>query len=114
MALRGDATGSDKVYADALAHDEELACFSKTVTVAGENSLTDLQAEGLVVLKDGRNILVSSDLAMPMKEDDLARKLKEKAIAMTGQDGENIWNLHPWLAGMSARDIGGVLSTRPS
>lgn len=110
MALRGDATGDDRVYTDALANDAELAAFASRVCVAADDRLSDLQAEAVLRLSDGREIAMSHDLAAPLAEDVLAAKLREKSIAMIDDYGHKLWDKLPQLdTDLDARQLGAWL-----
>jgi 2-methylcitrate dehydratase PrpD len=92
MALRGDGTGDDRAYLDALCEDAELAGFARAVTVTGDDELSDLEAAGHLTLRDGTRVEISHDLAAPLSEAELAEKLRDKARAMIGADrAEAIW-----------------------
>jgi 2-methylcitrate dehydratase PrpD len=106
MTLRGDATGDDRLYSDALAGDQELANFAEKIEVTGDDNLTDLQIDGVLSRKDGKQIPVSFDLAAPLPEVTLAKKLAGKATTIIGDRGAEIWNLRANLGQFGARDIG--------
>lgn len=110
MTLRGDATGSDRVYTDQLAADSELVAFAERITIEGDESCTDAQSEGLLVLTNGRERAVHHDLNATIPEDFLAGKLRAKADAMLGRTGAEIWDRLDGLAGMRARALGDVFS----
>ena len=92
MALRGDRTGDDRAYADALAADPALAAFARRVQVTGDAGLTDMQAEGKLTLRDGTRIDVAHDLAAPLPEAVLSAKLRAKAVALLGDRGAALWD----------------------
>ncbi len=106
MVLRGDATGDDRVFTDALASDPELAGFAQKVTVQADQGLTDMQAACLLRLSDGGTIEVTHDLAAPLPQDVLAGKLRAKSAAVLGASGKALWDLLPELEAMDARTIG--------
>ena len=110
MTLRGDGTGDDRTYSDALAADLGLAAFARRVEVIGDDAVTDLQAIGQVELKDGTVIAMSYDLADPVAEDVLGRRLREKAKAMIGAEGDALWGLADGLDHLPARAIGARLA----
>jgi 2-methylcitrate dehydratase PrpD len=87
MALRGDATGSNRTYRDALATDPRLANFARRITVTGDASLTDMQVTGEVTLRDGRAQPLAHDLAAPIAQDALGRSLRTKAHELLGAAG---------------------------
>jgi len=109
MIIRGDRTVDDRAYTDALANDAELAVFADRIKVIGDDAVGDLQAIGIVKLKDGTEIAVSHDLAEPMPVDLLAEKLREKSVGTIGETGQTIWNTLSRLSAMSARDLGEIL-----
>ncbi|QDG77785.1 MmgE/PrpD family protein [Labrenzia sp. PHM005] len=110
MTLRGDATGAPNLYTDDVAQDPELSALAEKVTVIGENSLTDLQAEGVLTLKSGETRPISFDLAAPLPLAILEKKLKTKAQDCLGSDGGRIWAMLDQLEHMSAREIGALVS----
>ncbi|MFX0542719.1 MmgE/PrpD family protein [Roseovarius sp. S4756] len=109
MALRGDATGSDRAYTDALAADPALAAFAKAVTVTGDSALTDMQAAGEVTLADGSTQSFAHDLAAHIPLDTLARSLREKATALLGAPGGALCDALTSLEGMDARALGDLM-----
>lgn len=110
MTLRGDVTGAPGTYTDALALDPALAAFAKKVTVIGDDTLTDLQAEGILTFKNGETRQVSFDLAAPLPMETLEGKLRSKAQACLGQEGADIWSILDQLDQMNAREIGRLVS----
>ncbi|MBO9419049.1 MmgE/PrpD family protein [Labrenzia sp. R4_2] len=110
MTLRGDVTGAPDTYTDALALDPALAAFAKKVTVIGDDTLTDLQAEGILTFKNGETRQVSFDLAAPLAIETLEGKLRSKAQACLGQEGADIWSILDQLDQMNAREIGRLVS----
>ena len=112
MVLRGDATGDDRVYTDALAADPALADFAARVTVAGDGAVNDLQAAGEVALRSGRILPFAFDLDAPISDAVLAEKLRAKARAAIGAEGEAVFGLLGALDGMQARRIGAMLAAK--
>ncbi|MBW3098959.1 MmgE/PrpD family protein [Pseudohoeflea coraliihabitans] len=112
MTVRGDKTGDDRAYTDALAADQELAALAECIEVIGDESLSDLQAEGVVTLSDGTTVPISHDLAAPLPEDVLAERLQAKAVAILGDRGNRIWNQLGGLDALAARDIGALMAPR--
>lgn len=106
MTLRGDATGDDRAYTDALAADPELAEFAHCVTVTGDAALTDLQARGKVELKDGRILEYTYDLAAPLELSVLREKLRRKAVELIGERGQILADCLDDLDRLTAHDIG--------
>jgi 2-methylcitrate dehydratase PrpD len=109
MTLRGDNTGDDRLFADSLAGDDALAGFAERISVTGDDNLTDLQARGEIRLTDGRGIPVWFDLADPFAPEVLAEKLQRKSSTMIGDTSSVIWDLHPRLGQLGARDVAGAL-----
>ncbi len=110
MALRGDNTGDDRLYQDALASDEELQAFANRITVIGNDALTDLQARGSLKMRDGSSLPIWFDLAEPLAEDVIIAKLRVKSETIIGEESAAIWDLFPRLQDVGARDIGHALS----
>jgi 2-methylcitrate dehydratase PrpD len=109
MTLRGDDTGDDRLFTDSIAGDSELRRFAERINVKGDDELTDLQARGEISLTDGRAIPVWFDLADPLAPEVIAEKLKRKSTTIIGDAGAAIWNLHPRLGQLGARDIAGAM-----
>ena len=109
MTLRGDDTGDDSLFTDNIAGDAELKRFAERISVVGDAGLTDLQISGTIVLTDGRTIPLWFDLAEPFTTEVLAGKLKHKSSTIIGEASASIWNLHPRLEQLGARDIAATL-----
>ena len=109
MTLRGDDTGDDRLFTDSIAGDAELGRFAERISVTGDDELTDLQARGEISLTDGRAIPVWFDLADPFAPEVLAEKLQRKSSTMIGEASAAIWDLHPRLGQLGARDIADAL-----
>ncbi len=109
MALRGDATGDERIYTDGLAADPELAQCAETVTVIGDASLNDLQAKGSVTLRDGREVAFAFDLDAPLSAELLKEKLTTKAQAAIGDQGLRIAEMIETIETAPASDFGAVL-----
>lgn len=109
MALRGDRTGNDRTYTDALSTDAELATFAGGVTVTGDDSLSDAQAELTVSLRNGRKVAVTHDLDTPLPLEVLTARLRSKAEDILGSHGAALWNSFSQTSGVSARDLGRVI-----
>lgn len=112
MILRGDQTGDDRTYANALAKDATLSKFARRVDVIGDESVADLETVGVLHLKNGSEIPLHCDLANPMPEDVLARRLRRKAEAMLGEEGIALWEMADEIKNLSARAIGERLGHR--
>jgi 2-methylcitrate dehydratase PrpD len=109
MTIRGDRTGDDRIYRDSLADDAALSAFANKVKVVGEDTLSDMQARGVLTLKDGTKVELYHDLDAALPEDLLAGKLREKAEALIGERGAGLWETFSDLKGKSARDVGRAL-----
>ncbi|WP_281968485.1 MmgE/PrpD family protein [Roseovarius nanhaiticus] len=109
MALRGDATGSDRTYTDALAADPELTAFAKAVTVTGDSALTDMQAAGEITLADGGTLGFEHDLAAPIPPNVLMQSLRDKAAALLGEEGTALCDALAPMDRMSARALGDLV-----
>ena len=109
MTLRGDNTGDDRLFTDTIAGEAELGRFAERISVTGDDQLTDLQARGEISLTDGRAIPVWFDLADPFAPEVLAEKLQRKSSTIIGDAGAAIWDLHPRLGQLGARDIASTM-----
>ena len=109
MTLRGDNTGDDRLFTDTIAGEAELGRFAERISVTGDDQLTDLQARGEISLTDGRAIPVWFDLADPFAPEVLAEKLQRKSSTIIGEAGTAIWDLHPRLGQLGARDIASAM-----
>jgi 2-methylcitrate dehydratase PrpD len=112
MALRGDATGSDKAYTDALARDPDLTTFAQCVEVTGDSTLTDMQAAGEIQMQDGSIQSFVHDLAAPIPVGDLTLSLRNKARAFLGPSGDTLCDALASLDGTTARDLGALVEQR--
>ncbi|QGX98352.1 MmgE/PrpD family protein [Roseovarius faecimaris] len=110
MALRGDGTGDDRAYTDALASDGALAAFARRVRVTGDETVSDLQAEGQLRFRDGTVVPLSHDLADEIPQEVLARRLRQKAEALLGARGGALWDMADRLDQCPARAIGAQLA----
>ncbi len=109
MALRGDATGNDRTFTDALAADPQLAEFAARVTVTGDAGLTDTQAAGDITTVDGGTLPFAHDLAAPIPLDALKRSLRSKAETLLGPKGSSLCDDLSSLGGMGANTLGALL-----
>ena len=109
MTLRGDNTADDRLFTDTIAGEAELGRFAERISVTGDDQLTDLQARGEISLTDGRAIPVWFDLADPFAPEVLAEKLQRKSSTIIGDAGAAIWDLHPRLGQLGARDIASAM-----
>jgi 2-methylcitrate dehydratase PrpD len=106
MVLSGKDTARDDTYSDALAADPELGAFAGRITVEGDASLTDMQAEGSLKLADGTQLAIDHDLGRQLPEAELAAGLRNKARALLGDRGEVLWQAMQGLSALSARELG--------
>jgi len=111
MALRGDQTGSDRAYTDEIAADPELASFADRVRVEGDAALTDAQVKVDLALADGQEVFLHHDLDAPLEAEVLAAKLRDKAEAVLGQRGRDVWGRLDDLDDMRAREFGRMIGT---
>ena len=109
MTLRGDETGNDRIYTDAVTQDPALVDFAQKVTVTGDERLSDTQVAGTLRRKDGSDVPVAFDLMDPLPPQVLESKLRAKAMAIMADDGVAIWDQCGSLSGMTARDVGKLL-----
>ena len=109
MAIRGDRTGDDRVYQDALTADAALSAFAGRVEVVGDEALTDMEARGSLTLKDGTTVPIYHDLAARLPHEVLAEKLRAKARAMIGERADFLWDGFRDLRARSAREVGEAL-----
>jgi len=109
MTLRGDDTGDDRLFTDSMAGDSDLGRFAERISVKGDDELTDLQARGEISFTDGRVIPVWFDLADRLAPELLAEKLQRKSSTIIGEASAAIWDLHPRLGQLGARDIASAM-----
>jgi 2-methylcitrate dehydratase PrpD len=109
MVFAGIPTAADTAYTDALAADPALADFAAGVEVLGDARLSDMQAEGDLVLRSGSMLPFAHDLAAAVPHDTLAASLQAKARALAGAKADVLWQAVAGLDGLSARDLGAML-----
>ena len=109
MVLDGRDTARDDTYTNALAADAELAVFADGITVEGDPALSDMQAEGLLQLTDGRSLTFSHDLARRLGEEELAAGLAAKAAALLGEEGDRLRQAVGKLDTLTAADLGALV-----
>lgn len=110
MVLAGRSTASDRAFDDACARDAGLAALAARVTVAGDATLSDMQAVGETVLADGRVLPFAHDLAASVASDVLQKALQAKAEALLGQAAtQQIWHAMAHLDTLCAADLGQIL-----
>lgn len=110
MTLRGDATGDDRAYTDAIASDPALSRFAKNVTVNGDDAMSDTQVDGWITLKDATTTPFKHDLFDPVPLDVLQGKLCAKARSIMGDEGARIWALHDGLDARMSDEIGALIT----
>lgn len=106
MVLAGIPTAADRTYNDALAADQTLAKFAEKITVSGSPSVSDLQAEGEILLTDGTTVPFRHDLAARIDIAVLEHSLRAKAVGLLGEDADRLWDMVAQLGMISANDLG--------
>lgn len=109
MVIEGRNTGAFETYSDDLSSDPALSAFAQNVEVIGDDTLTDMQAEGEVELADGRKVALSHDLARRPTPDALAMKLRAKAEAVLAGGAVRIAPILERLSGLRAVDLGDIV-----
>lgn len=91
MALSGKNTADIRAFTDATAKDAKLRKLRDTVTVVGDDTLSETQAR--VVLTGGSDPERYADLAQPMSLEDREDRLLDKARTVVGPDhAMSLWN----------------------
>lgn len=109
MVFADIATAADRAYTDALAADAALAAFARKVFVDGDDTVSDMQAEGEITLANGRSVSFTHDLAAPIPAPVLEASLRAKGRGLIGERAETLWAAVAALDGRSARDLGKLL-----
>ncbi len=109
MVLGGQDTGAFETYSDELAGNPHFTEFARRVDVTGDPGLSDMQAEGVIVLTDGRRLEFSHDLAQKVASASLETRLRAKAHAVLGLGAEMIGPVLNRLPQMSASDLGRIV-----
>lgn len=109
MVLAGIPTSADISYTDALAADPALAAFAGRITVAGDPSVSDMQAVGEIALTDGSLLPFAHDLNARLDPDLLARSLRAKADGLLGAAASPLWQAVEALDARTAADLGQIL-----
>lgn len=109
MVLHGIPTAADTAYTDALTRDAALAAFASKVDVQGDPRVGDMQAEGEIVLADGRVLPFAHDLAAPIPAAVLEASLRAKGRGLLGDRAETLWAAVAGLDRLSACDLGAWL-----
>ncbi len=109
MVIEGRNTGAFETYCDDLSRDPALSAFARKVDVIGDETLTDMQAEGEIEFADGRKVPFSHDLARRPAPDALAMKLRAKAEAVLGDGADRIAPILERLSGLNAADLGDIV-----
>ena len=86
MVLSGISTSADREFDDARTKNPKIKNLAAKISVTGENSLTDLQAEGEITMVGGRSIAFSYDLAQSLPIKELSRRLMAKAKILSGDE----------------------------
>jgi 2-methylcitrate dehydratase PrpD len=110
MTLRGDKTGDDRIYTDAIASDPAISTFARRVSVTGDDGLTDLEVRAVLRMVDGSKVEIYHDLAAWVEPNVLAKKLRSKAEAVIGERGAQLWDQFARLDLTKADEIGKALS----
>ncbi len=110
MTLRGDKTGDDRIYTDAIASDPAISAFARRVSVTGDDGLTDLEVRAVLRMVDGSKVEIYHDLAAWVEPNVLAKKLRSKAEAVIGERGAQLWDQFARLDLTKADEIGKALS----
>lgn len=110
MTVRGDDTGCEQTYTNALARDNELAAFARRVTVIGDPEVTDLRAEGEITLTGGQVVPFRHDLDAQMGNKKLREKLSNKAVSAIGEKGLQFLQRLEEFNVLNAADIGTLLA----
>lgn len=109
MVLRGDPTRDERSFTDAVAADPTLRDFGRKVEVVGDASVTDMQVDGVVLLRDGTQREFAHDLEARLPDEVLAARLREKAVAMLGSRGAALWIRFSEPTGQTAAEAGALL-----
>ncbi len=110
MVLSGRDTGAFGSYGDAVAGEAALADIARRVEVSGDEGLSDMQAEGAVVLTDGTRLSFAYDLAHGPDPSETHERLIAKSRALLGNAASR---LDPVLsdAEMPAAQLGRYVRT---
>ncbi|GAA6188513.1 MmgE/PrpD family protein [Litorivita sp. NS0012-18] len=84
MVFMGRDTGAFGSYTDAAAGEAALGDIARRVAVSGDAELSDMQAEGAVVLTDGTRLGFAYDLAKGSDACALSERLIAKSRALLG------------------------------
>ena len=110
MVLSGRDTGAFDSYTDAAAGEAALADIARRVDVSGDAALSDMQAEGTVVLTDGTRHGFAYDLAHGPDPSEINDRLIAKSRALLGNAASR---LDPVIsdADMPAAELGQYIRT---
>jgi len=110
MTLHGVDTASDAVYTDALCQNPELIAVRSTVTVVGDEAISDTGAVVRIETRAGETVDVGHDLSVRLPAETLEKGLRAKAAALVGAgSAEKLWETVASLPTRSARDLGDIL-----
>jgi 2-methylcitrate dehydratase PrpD len=110
MVLSGRDMGAFDSYTDQVAADAELAEIANRVEVIGDAQVSDMQAVGAVILRDGTNLPFAYDLANGPAPSELKDRLIATSRALLGDAAAP---LEPVIseADMPAAELGRIVRT---
>ncbi|MDA5094784.1 MmgE/PrpD family protein [Aliiroseovarius sp. KMU-50] len=91
MVIAGRDTAALNSFTDAVAQDAELVELASKVRVVGSEELSETEARLMVDTIEGRRE-VAYDLDTPITIDTRTRKLRAKAKALVGGQGDRLWS----------------------
>lgn len=110
MILNGVSTADPKAYTDALSQDSELQAFAEKVMVTGAADILDTAAKISIDLAGDAKVDCEHDLMEEIDSDLLARRLRDKAMAVIGDRYEALWTHIFDNADGSSSDIHSLLA----
>jgi 2-methylcitrate dehydratase PrpD len=111
MTLAGVDTAADRSYTDGICKDPRLNALAARVVVEGDAQVSDTQANVTIVRNDGGKVELHHDLAVPAKLSDLERGLRQKALALLGDDrSQMLWSTIAEIDSRRAKDIAALLA----
>ncbi|MEI5680795.1 MmgE/PrpD family protein [Mesorhizobium sp. CCNWLW179-1] len=110
MVLMGISTADEGSYTAAMAADPTLADVASRMTVIGDPGLSEMQAEGELLMSNGAAIPFCHDLNAAVPSDTLARGLRAKSTGLLGAlAAEELWNATMEGPKIRATDLGSLL-----
>ncbi len=91
LALSGVDTGATSSYSDANAKAPKLVAMRDKVTVATDDSLSEMQARVDVAYADGSSATLTHDLNTPLDLATREMRLQNKAVSLLGGAAEALW-----------------------